>query len=95
MTSTGDGWACEAYGPEAAAAGALCFVAEPGQRVCADPQECARTLAAERRRVFRRIQELSATDGAAGEAGAYLETVFTNPDQLLGGPGEATGRHAE
>jgi hypothetical protein len=44
-------------------------------------------VAAERRRVFRKIQELSATDGAAGEAGAYLETVFTNPDQLLGGPG--------
>jgi hypothetical protein len=51
--------------------------------------------AAARRRVFRRIQELSATDVPAAEAGAYLETVFTHPDQLLGGPGEATGRHAE
>jgi hypothetical protein len=87
MTSTGDGWMCEAYGPEAAEAGALCFVAEPGQRLCADPDECARTVAAERRRVFRRIQELSTTDGDVGEAAGYLESVFTNPDQLLGGPG--------
>jgi hypothetical protein len=87
MTSTGDGWVCEAYGPEAAEAGALCFVAEPGKRVCTDPHECARTLAAERRRVFRRIQELSTTDGEPGEAAAYLEGVFTHPDQLLGGPG--------
>jgi hypothetical protein len=39
--------------------------------------------------VFRRIQELSTIDGAAGEPGAYLATVFTNPDQLLGGPEEA------
>ncbi|HEU4425926.1 MAG TPA: hypothetical protein VFR67_25590 [Pilimelia sp.] len=69
MTSTGVGWACEAYGPDAAEAGALCFVADPGQRVCADPQECARTLAAQRRRLFRRIQELSTTAGAAGVRG--------------------------
>jgi hypothetical protein len=50
MISTGDGWVCEAYGPEAAEAGALCSVADPGQRVCADPADCARTVAAERRR---------------------------------------------
>ncbi len=80
--ASGDGWACEAYGPEAAQDGALCFVAEPGQRRCADSQECARTMDAERKRVFRRIQELSTTQGSVG---AYLETVFTSPDQLLGG----------
>jgi hypothetical protein len=88
-------WACEAYGPDATEAGALCFVADPGQRVCADPADCARTLATERRRVFRRIQELSTTAGSAGEADAYLESVFSSPDQLLGGRGEAAGGRTE
>lgn len=89
MTSPGVGWACTAYGPEATEAGALCFVAEPGHRRCADAQECARVLATERQRVFRAIQELSTRQGTVGQAGAYLETAITNPDQLLGGPGSA------
>ncbi len=95
MTSTAAGWDCEAYGPEAAAAGARCFVAEPGQRVCADRAQCARTMAGQRQRVYRRIQELSTTGGPAGEAGAYLETVFTHPDQMLGGPAQPTDRQGD
>lgn len=78
-----DTWACEAYGPDGVEFGALCFVAEPGKRDCADRETCARTLAVERRRVYRRIQEVAA-DG--DEVGAHLERAFTHPDQLLGGP---------
>ena len=80
------GWDCEAYGPEPAALGALCFVSgELGKRTCADLAECRRVLAAERQRVFRRISEMAA---GGDETGAYLESEFTSPEQLLGGGGE-------
>lgn len=76
-------WPCEAYGPDGAEIGALCFVAEPGKRDCADQDTCHRTLAVERRRVYRRIQEIAA---GGDEVGVHLEETFTHPDQLLGGP---------
>jgi hypothetical protein len=61
-----------------------------GERVCRDLAECAGTMAAQRQRVYRRIQELSAgAGGETGEAAGYLESVFTRPEQLLGGPGAA------
>lgn len=78
-----DDWACEAYGPEIADIGAVCFRSgELGKRVCADLAECRAAMAAERRRVFRRINELA----AAGNADmAHLAEEFTSPEQLLGG----------
>ena len=84
-----DSWACEAYGPDGAAVGALCFVSgEPGKRVCADLGECHRVMDAERRRLFQRIQELAAS---GDETAVYLAGEFTRPEQLLGGEQEAPG----
>lgn len=74
---------CEAYGPEGAGFGALCFVSgQPGQRVCASADECARTMAGARKRLFRRISERAAQ---GDELAAYLSAEFASPDQLLGG----------
>jgi hypothetical protein len=74
---------CEAYGPEGAAFGAVCFVSgQPGQRVCASADECARTMAAARKWLFRRISERAAQ---GDDVAAYLATEFVSPDQLLGG----------
>lgn len=76
-------WACEAYGPEGLEVGALCFLSpEPGKRVCGSRDECSQTMAAERGRVFRRINELAA---GGDEAAGYLEQQFSRPGQLLGG----------
>lgn len=79
-------WVCEAYGPTGVEVGAVCFMAgRLGERVCATEGQCRDGMAEERRRVFRRMSELAAT---GDETFAYLEGEFTNPDQLLGGPGE-------
>jgi len=76
-------WNCEAYGPDIADVGAVCFVSgELGKRTCADLGECRRVMAAERRRVFRRINELAA---GGDETAAFLAEEFTRPGQLLGG----------
>lgn len=80
-----DTWDCEAYGPEATAAGALCFrSSDLNKRVCGSPDECHEQMGSERQRLFQRIQELAATDAPGGDF-AYLAEVFTSPDQLLGG----------
>lgn len=75
-------WDCEAYGLDAADAGALCFFAPQGERVCEDLIECRGKMAAERRRVFERINDLAA---AGDETAQYLAQEFSSPDQLLGG----------
>jgi len=82
------GWCCEAYGPDAAAvlvaAGRpACFVADAFGRPCRGPGECAALMAAERRRVFQRVNELAA---AGDPVAVYLAETFSGPDQLLGGP---------
>lgn len=78
-----NGFDCEAYGPPAAAAGALCFVSgELGKRACADLAECRRVMTAERQRLFRRISEMAAADD---ETAVYLAGEFSDPEQLLGG----------
>lgn len=84
--SAAGGWDCEAYGPKGTEIGALCFIAgELGERVCRTAGECSDQTGSERRRVFRRINELA----AAGDPDfAYLAGQFTSPDQLLGGAGE-------
>jgi hypothetical protein len=77
---------CAAYGPEGADFGALCFVSgDPGKRVCAGLGECRRVMAAERQRVWCRIQELAAR---GDETAAYLAEEFARPEQLLGGSGQ-------
>lgn len=83
MSGSEPSWDCEAYGQEAAAVGALCFVSgDLGKRVCADRDECHAVMAAARQRVFRRINELAAR---GHQEAAYLAGEFTNPGQLLGG----------
>lgn len=75
-------WACEAYGPDGEAVGALCFVSDQDQRSCASPAACHVTMTAERQRLWQRLQLLAATgDDVARE----LLTDFTSPEQLLGG----------
>lgn len=80
----GESWACEAYGPEGQAFGALCFLSA-GERICGSLDECRQAMASERRRVFRRINELAA-DG--DDTAAYLEQEFSHPDQLTGFGGQ-------
>lgn len=76
-------WDCEAYGPDGAAVGALCFFApELGERTCADEDECHTRMAVERQRVFQRINELAAEGNP--DMVALAEDV-THPEQLLGG----------
>lgn len=78
-------WDCEAYGPDLREHGALCFVSgELGKRVCGSLDECRATVAAERQRVFRQINERAAQGHPDM---AYLAETFTDPRQLLGGDG--------
>lgn len=81
MTDDPPTWACEAYGDDGLAFGALCFVGGgPGLRTCAHLDECREVMAGQRRGVFRRINELAAQ---GDETGIYLAGEFTHPDQLL------------
>lgn len=76
-------WPCEAYGPDGLEHGARCFLAgKLGERLCGTSIACGYIMAAERRRVFRRIQQLAA---AGDPLGMELAAAFTDPDQLLGG----------
>jgi hypothetical protein len=75
-------WACEAYGDEGESFGALCFVAAAGERSCASLAECREVIAAERQRVFQRINELAANGDPDA---AYLADEFPDPGKLLGG----------
>lgn len=74
-------WICEAYGPDLVAIGVVCFFAEPGERACQAQFECVDRLAGERRRVYRRINELAA---AGDEVSTFLAEEITHPEQLLG-----------
>ncbi len=80
-----DEWDCEAYGPPAREAGTLCFFAPLGKRECISRAVCSVAIAAERQRVFRRMNEMAAH---GDEAGAFLAETFTNPEQILGGGDE-------
>jgi hypothetical protein len=74
---------CEAYGPEPRKAGAECFISgELHKRVCGSQNECRQVVDAERKRIFRRINELAA---AEDQNMAYLAEVFSAPDQLFPG----------
>lgn len=75
-------WACDAYGPAGIEHGALCFLAGKGERACASHDECVRVMASERRRLFRRMNELAATGDPTW---AGIESEFASPDDLLGG----------
>jgi len=75
-------WDCAAYGPDGRKFGALCFLAGQGERACASQAACSDAMAAERQRVWQRIQEMAA---AGDPAGAELADAFTDPQQILGG----------
>jgi hypothetical protein len=86
---------CEAYGPDVAPLGVLCFFAGTGARACSSAAVCHQAMAAERERVFARIGELAAEDDPVS---AFLAGEFTDPRQLLGGgmrdPGNPVARRA-
>jgi len=76
-------WDCDAYGPDLREVGALCFFAgELGKRTCTSLTACREAMVTERKRVFRRINEMAAEGNPDGE---YLAEEFTNPGQILGG----------
>ena len=82
-------WNCEAYGPEGATHGALCFIAgDLGKRVCTSPDVCHEVMTDERRRVYGRISELAAHGDPVGKD---LAETFGSPDQILGGGKEGGG----
>ena len=82
-----DEWHCEAYGPDMPAEiGARCFVAPQHTRACATRDECGRTVAAQRQRMFHRMNELAA---AGDQVGTYLADQVTSPDQIFNGDGAA------
>lgn len=76
----GTDWPCAAYGADGLAHGARCFRAEPGERVCASRAECEAVLDAERKRVFRRINELAAAGDPDFE---NFDAAFASPGDLL------------
>lgn len=69
-------WSCSAYGPGVPA---LCFF-EQASSVCADLAECTARMGDERKRVFRRMQELAAHGDPVW---ADLADEFTSPEDLL------------
>jgi hypothetical protein len=86
-----DDFDCSAYGPGSRELGAVCFFGgELNLRACPSLAACHEAMAAERRRVWQRIQ-----DGAArGEPDmVHLAAEFTSAEQLLGGvlPEEGDG----
>lgn len=90
MTAT---WWCEAYGPppegdRQAAEGAwpVCFVADSGPRRCGSLDECAEIMAAQRSRVFSRINELAVDGGKHTQVYRYLAEEIPTPGSILGGP---------
>lgn len=84
MTAPDPGFVCEAYPPEAADYGALCFFADRGKRNCATREECATAVAGARQVMFQRMQELAANN-PGDETWEYLAETFTSPGQILGG----------
>lgn len=80
-------WDCEAYGEQTGTAGALCFISEPGSRLCASAAECAETMRQERERVHARIHALAAGGDPVGK---MLAAEFPEPEGLLGGGGTDT-----
>ncbi|WP_280396017.1 hypothetical protein [Nocardia brasiliensis] len=77
-----DPWYCEAYGPELAEIGVVCFFVEARGHACNGSDECGRLMAARRQQLFQRVNELAAL---GDEAGTYLAEQITHPEQVLGG----------
>ena len=76
-------WSCDAYGPEGAAVGAVCFLtAGVGGHKCPTLETCTALMRAERQRVFSRINELAA---AGDDVFQELAEEFPTPDTVFGG----------
>jgi hypothetical protein len=73
-------WVCEAYGPEMAELGHVCFFAhQENTRVCPSQAICREAMRAKRQDIFRRISELAAAGHPEME---FLEGEFSSPDQI-------------
>lgn len=76
-------WICSAYGEDGARVGALCFFSPtPGTRECLSELQCRLSLHTERRRVWKKINELA---DAGDPNGVFMRDAFNGPDELLGG----------
>lgn len=76
-------WPCEAYGPEGAEFGAICFMsAVPGTRLCKTAEMCGLQMAAQRRDAHARMHALAERGDPVMQ---YLASEFPTPDMLLNG----------
>ena len=84
MNEHTSGWICEAYTPELAEIGVICFFGGgvKNRRVCADRAECHGRMVEKRQALFSHFQEQAA---AGDPVGVYLEEQFTHPEQIFGG----------
>lgn len=79
-------WDCEAYGPEAREIAACFFTQGPPHRLCDSRAMCARMMAAERVRLWTRMQHMSITGTPAQrELWAGVLAEIDGPNDLLGG----------
>ena len=85
---TGD-WPCDAYGPdpEVRAAGALCFFADTGKRLCASPEECREKMTAERQRVWQRRRRRTIYKRKWGNAGRLASCTGVERCNSANAPG--------
>jgi hypothetical protein len=82
-------WACEAYGTDGLAVGALCFYAAQHKRNCISYIVCATRLAAEREQLYARMVEL-----AANGMSDYAEMLkdISGPEELLRADSSSTSK---
>jgi len=71
-------WTCEAYGENPYG---LCFF--DAFDTCKSFDQCAPRMWLERRQLWGRLHQL---EEAGDETAVYLLSVFSGPDELLGGP---------
>jgi hypothetical protein len=87
LTTPRPDWPCEAYGEQGLDLGVLCFVADPGDRSCHSRAACSLVMAAERRRVYVRLQDMAGQteDRYSAEIAAYILAGIDGPGDILGG----------
>jgi hypothetical protein len=81
-TPPGQAFVCEAYPPEAAQYGVICFFADRGTRNCGSAEECAASVAGARKVLWQRMNE-QAAHNPGDETWKSLAETFTSPGQIM------------